>query len=286
MPPKSKKKDNSSAESSTNESEKANMEPAGVSSELEHSLDQRLNPQSEKINSLLSKYSNMSKSYITEIKKCQDFLSDKFDDIAKSIEDLKRENNDLRSKNTELVTRINELECKVTDIEKGSDDLQSYLRRDLLEFHGVPVSEDEKTDEIVLKVAKLIVPDLTLYESDISISHRLPAVLGRIPVIIVKFVRRSIRDRLLNCKRALRDKTAQDLGFYNNTRLFVNESLTRKSRELLNKAKSFRRDYHYKFVWTKNGKVLLRKDEAGPVHSFSSMEEFSTFAGDLSHERH
>ena len=78
---------------------------------------------------------------------------------------------------------------------KGNDDLQSYLRRDLLEIHGVPMSEDEKTDEIVLKVAKLIVLDLVLNVNDISISHRLPAAMGRVPVIIAKFVRRSVRDR-------------------------------------------------------------------------------------------
>ena len=164
MPPKNKKKSNLNVDSGspTNESEKAGMELAGVSSELEHFLDQRLNQQSEKIDALLSKYTNMTKSDIAEIKKSQDFLSEKFDNIVKSIDALKRENNDLRCKNTELVTRISELESKVTDVEKGNDDLQSYLRRDLLEIHGVPVSEDEKTDEIVLKVAKLIVPDLVL----------------------------------------------------------------------------------------------------------------------------
>jgi uncharacterized protein Yka (UPF0111/DUF47 family) len=240
-------------------------ETAGVSSELENFLDQRLNQQSEKINSLLLKYPFLSKSDITEIKKNQDFLSDKFDDIAKSIEDLKPENNNLLSKNTELVTRINEREHKVTDIEKGSDDLQSYLHRDLLEFHGVPISEDEKMDEIVLKVTKLIVPKAT---SQLVITF-LP-FWAIFQLSIVKFVRR-------NCKRALRE----DLGFYDNTRLFVNESLTRKSCELFNKVKAFHRDYHYKFAWMKNGKVLLCRDEAGPVHSFSPMEEFRTFAGDL-----
>jgi hypothetical protein len=71
------------------------MESAGVSSELENFLDQHLNQQSEKINSLLLKYPFLLKSDITEIKKNQDFLSDKFDDIAKSIEDLEPENNNL-----------------------------------------------------------------------------------------------------------------------------------------------------------------------------------------------
>ena len=64
----------------------------------------------------------------------------------------------------------------------------------------MPVSGDENTDEIVLEVAKLIDPDHILYENDISISHHLPAASGRIPPIIAKFVRRSVRDRLLSRK--------------------------------------------------------------------------------------
>ena len=71
MPPKNKKKSNLSVDSGspTNESEKAGMELAGVS-ELEHFLNQRLNQQSEKIDTLLSKCTNMTKSDIAEIKAC------------------------------------------------------------------------------------------------------------------------------------------------------------------------------------------------------------------------
>ena len=56
----------------------------------------------------------MSKSDLAEIKKSRDFLSDKFDDLAKSIQELKRENKDLRSLNADLVKRVNDLEIKVT----------------------------------------------------------------------------------------------------------------------------------------------------------------------------
>ena len=56
----------------------------------------------------------MSKSDLAEIKKSRDFLSNKFDDLAKSIQELKRENKDLRSLNADLVKRVNDLEIKVT----------------------------------------------------------------------------------------------------------------------------------------------------------------------------
>ena len=97
----------------------------------------------------------MSKSDLAEIKKSRDFLSDKFDDLAKSIQELKRENKDLRSLN--LVKRVNDLEIKVTNnAERSSDDLQTYLGRDLLEIRGIRVSRDDNTNKIVLEVAMLI----------------------------------------------------------------------------------------------------------------------------------
>ena len=99
----------------------------------------------------------MSKSDLAEIKKSRDFLSDKFDDLAKSIQELKRENKDLRSLNADLVKRVNDLEIKVTNnAERSSDDLQTYLGRDLLEIRGIPVSRNENTNKIVLEVAMLI----------------------------------------------------------------------------------------------------------------------------------
>jgi hypothetical protein len=48
---------------------------------------------------------------------------------------------------------------------------------------------------------------------------------------------------------------------------------------LLRAVKAFKRDHHYKFVWTKYGKILLKK-EATPsseVLSFSPLKEFEYF---------
>ena len=43
--------------------------------------------------------------------------------------------------------------------------------------------------------------------------------------------------------------------------------------------KVFKRDYHFKFVWTKQGKVFLKKDDSSSstARSFSSLEEFAAF---------
>lgn len=105
----------------------------------------------------------------------------------------------------------------------------------------------------------------------------------QIPPIIVKFTRRNTRDYIFSRKRQLESKTAADLGFPNENRLFLNESLTQKSRELLKKVKVFKRNFYFKFVWTKQGKALLQEEESSTtaVHSFSTLEEFVDFKVNL-----
>ena len=67
--------------------------------------------------------------------------------------------------------------------------------------------------------------------------------------------------RIYNARRELSTKTAQDLGFSHNNKLYINESFTPKLRELLNEVKSFKRNNQFEFVWTRNGKVFPRKDD-------------------------
>ena len=43
--------------------------------------------------------------------------------------------------------------------------------------------------------------------------------------------------------------------------------------------RAFKRDFNFKFVWTANGKVFLRKNNSqeSRVYSFSSIKEFDEF---------
>lgn len=49
------------------------------------------------------------------------------------------------------------------------------------------------------------------------------------------------------------------------TSIYVNESRTDMRRKLLVKAKLFKKDMNWKFVWTKNGKIFLRHTDNSKV---------------------
>ena len=152
----------------------------------------------------------------------------------------------------------------------------------MLEIHGVPFSRHENKNAIVLKIAEIIAPDLEIDEHEISTSHHLPTANSDfIPPIIVKFTRRDTRDRIYNSKRRLKSKKASDLGlgFTQDSKLYINESLTKKSKELLKKVKSHARAHNFKFIWTRFGKVFIRKDDS-PI-SFTTVKEFADFSAHI-----
>jgi hypothetical protein len=108
-----------------------------------------------------------------------------------------------------------------TSAESEVENVKRYLSRDLLEIHGVPESRDENTDTIVQNVVQLVAPELNLNQTDISISHRLPAAEGNIKPIIAKFTRRNTRDAIYQKKRNLSSKSSLDLGFLQENRLIL-----------------------------------------------------------------
>jgi seryl-tRNA synthetase len=267
---------------SASDDDKLNM---ASSSSLEDFLDRRLKQQSEHINDLFMKYSTMTKKDLDAVKSSQSFLSSKFDDLIKSVEEVKDESKALRVENVRLQECIASLEGQVKTAETDMENLKQYLQRDIIEIHGVPASADEDTNSIVRHVVELVDSEINLDDRDISISHRLPASPGHIPAIIVKLTHRNVRNKIFNLKHNLRFKNARDLGFQQDSKLYINESLAQKCRELLKTVKSFKRENHFKFVWSRMGKVFLRKDEnqSSRVWAFTTLEEVERFKVDYQH---
>ena len=145
---------------------------------------------------------------------------------------------------------------------------------DCLEIRGIPVVDDEDTNDLVKQVGQLI--DVDVDEDDISISHRLAAPKSQggprdrviqNPAIIVKFVRRDLRDEFYSARNQLRSKTTRDLGMMriNERKIFITESLTQQNRKIFNRCLQAKSDLKFQFLWTRHGKILLRKDGSSPV---------------------
>ena len=108
------------------------------------------------------------------------------------------------------------------------DELEQYGHRDCLEIRGIPVQDSEDTDTKVCSVGNLV--NVNIKTEDISISHRLkssPTDRNQPPVIIAKFVRRSVRDKLYHSRKHLKEKSHKDIGLgrLSDNRIYIAESL-------------------------------------------------------------
>lgn len=82
----------------------------------------------------------------------------------------------------------------VHELQKQVNALEQYSRRQNIEIHDVPVTQNENLLGKLNNLAvKLTLPVLT--SSEIEGIHRLPPKTGRVPVVLVRFVSRATRDQ-------------------------------------------------------------------------------------------
>ena len=148
----------------------------------------------------------------------------------------------LRAENERLHKTVAALTSQLQRQSFEIDKLAQYGRRENVRINGVPETEGENTDDVVIAIARDMGVDID--RRDISVSHRLPkprALKDR--PIIVKFVRRSTKTNIMKSKKALRAIDA-----YHQT--FVNDDLTPLRARML---RAIKNDGDVKRVWTIDG---------------------------------
>ena len=168
----------------------------------------------------------------------------------------------MEGENTVLKNSVRNIEKSFEKLSMSyNDDLEQYGRRECVEIKEITDAIGEATNEVVAKVGQLI--GVPVKDSGISISHRLPSKSNKAVnccTIIAKFVRRDVKEKFYRARGQLRDKTTKDLGYSINNHIYISESLTEANKDLFHSCLKYEKDNGYKFIWTSNGKVFIRKD--------------------------
>lgn len=190
-----------------------------------------------------------------EIEKEVDFLEEKYVELEKSNremkEDSKKQENrvkDLMQKNTYLEKYNKALEQRIMRLEQKEMEMK-------IELLNVQKQEGEELMTIVGKLAQ----ELKLNIEDIEKAWRIPGDKKEPRPVVVTLRSRDARAEWLRCRKMVvtNDTLYQD---GNNSRIYINEHVTRQTRQLFWSAKNRLRET-YKFIWIKDGKVLVKKNE-------------------------
>lgn len=207
-----------------------------------------------------------------EMKKSIEFISEKFDSFKIELSEMKEEIRKQKCENGNLKKEIEKLSLRINDLEQ-------YSRRDNLIVHGVPERKSDSVYDIIDRISTLI--NARDCMRDISVAHRLPTKEGKRKPIVIKFCKRISRDTWLSKFKEEAKRDEEGPGISSSklslecppSRITAGEHLTAATMDLLNKTRDTAKELNYKFVWIKDGKILVRKNEQSNIKRIYKCED-------------
>nr|CAH7748265.1 unnamed protein product [Callosobruchus chinensis] len=161
-----------------------------------------------------------------------------------------------------------ELKADVQNLNERLNDVEQTSRLNNIEVQGIPERANENLVDILKKIGDKI--HLEIDPNQIDYIHRTQLNANsktKIKNIIVRFTRRQMKENFLASVKNLRATTGSPKLLLEglSDAVYVNEHLTLNNKLLYRDARQAARDKHYRFVWTKNGSIFVRKDETSRI---------------------
>lgn len=178
----------------------------------------------------------------------------------------------MAEKQEKLETENKLLKLKVQELECNMEELQQYTRNRNIQIDGIPKKNDEKLKEIVQTIGSKI--DVNIKESDIDAIHRIPTRSTTNPEpIVVQFVTRQMKETMMVKAKTTRISTNDINTQYPNKPVYINDHLTKYRKQIMFEVRRLKNEKNYKFLWSRNGKIFIRKDENSVVINLNNLDD-------------
>lgn len=165
---------------------------------------------------------------------------------------------------------VHELEHKISAMEQQA-------RQCNLEIQNLPEKRNENLMAILEQLGSVVKHQIAAGEV-VSI-HRVPhadAKTKRPKNVVVKFTTKHVRDSVLAAVRATKGLNSNQLSIPGTPHdIYVNEHLTLKNKMMYRLCREEARKHNYKYVWVKNGVILVRQLDTSPVIAVRSPQDLS-----------
>lgn len=249
--------------------------------------DQNSNPENIHANQLTN---SSIYELLQEIKSSQQFLSEKYDatstkldKFASSVSNIAKENQQLKNENKILLQKLNDLQDDVWDLK------QHEICNDIV-IKGVPLLTNETSLQKIVENTFLQLK-VGIDVKSVSKVYRIAAInVGgkskpskAFGAVVVKCSSSKSKELVMNSKKnlskAFLDAIAVE-GFskenenvsYN---IYANDHLTSYNSSLFNMARVLKHKGKYQYVWTKDCKVFVKKDESSRGERIRKFEQLS-----------
>ena len=180
--------------------------------------------------------------------------------------------------------RLAHLEATITELKLQLNEREQESILNDIQLSGVTEVQGENSNQILHTLALKL--GVELDERDVMFAKRVGNILrdrvegetARPRVIVIRLARRAARDSLLSAARVRRGLTTADIQMPGAPkRIFVNERLTKTNRQLFYLTRQAADRLNWKYVWTKDGHILARKEEGKAVVQIRTEADIDRF---------
>lgn len=189
-------------------------------------------------------------------------------EIEKSIMFITEQYEDIKSQNKILQEHLKRNRVYTESLEKKIQDIQHKSRSSSIEIRNVPNCEKETSSDLISIVTSVgNAVHFPVSSTDIRDIYRRSGKPGTTGPIIAEFSTVQRKIDLLSSVRTFNSKQQKDsklntghIGVQGkNQPIYVDEHLLGSVRALFYQARVFARQNNYKFCWTSNGNIFIRK---------------------------
>ena len=204
-----------------------------------------------------------------------EFMNNKFEKMLEENSEMKIKISLLEKENIDLKKTLNQVNEESVKNSLHLDFIERNQKANSLVISGVEENVTEKATEVALEILKKVDPEIE--KDQILSAYRLKSKKNdkkentNIP-IVVKFVSNRKRNEIFKNKKQLSNI---DFKFTKGKakKVYINENLTYRNQRIFSKAYQFKKENNWKFIWTVNGIVHLRKNEDSNIFPVRKEED-------------
>lgn len=221
------------------------------------------------LNDIRADNKKMEKNLGKSIDHCHEAI----DEVVKRLDVQEKLMNEYKEKMESYETEIKALKLKNEELENRLTDIEQYSRANCLEIHGIPYSPTENVEDIVVSVGEAL--GCQINKNLIEACHRLGKRSGenKSSPIIVKFIKRNVKEDILQKRRVKRDFSTRHMNLQSDMPVYINESLCPVRRAVFYEARRVKNEKGYKYLWIRNGKILIRKTDGSQVIDLRNIKD-------------
>ncbi|KAJ8735953.1 hypothetical protein PYW08_006609 [Mythimna loreyi] len=209
-------------------------------------------------------------SDFSNTKKVLSILNTKHLELSKVVDDLKSSVEFNYTNNSDAMKRVKEMESKIVSptsepisiLISKLDRLEQQARQCNIEIGNLPEKRGENLLVILESIAAVI--NIPITQRDIVAIHLIPHAHthnSRPKNVIVKFTSRLLRDNVLSAFRLAKGITSDRVGLAGTPcRIYMNEHLTLRYKELFRKCRDAAKTSKFRNVWVRNATVLVKEN--------------------------